>query len=431
MNEYIELNDRMEQLSVKVGSKITKKKLESDNYTFTGNIEFSNIPKINSVNVATITDISSSSDIQESLSNTSFNNFAYNWNNSSLHNEQLTFEWTCITESSDGKIKYSGNSNGFIYKSNDFGSTWTSSLSGITKTVTGIASSLTGQYIIACASNVGEFQNDNTGQDLLYSSNDYGENWGSFTGSNIWLSIEISKDGKYGTATTFNDGIYITDNYGVTWIKSTAIIDKNWKAVFLSDSGKLQTACSFRDGIYTSNDYGVTWNKSNVPSDNFIKVSGSGNGKFLTVCSDLGKIYISNDYGTIWNEAYNDPSITFTDVKVSSTGQYILVSCTDSTNNLYYSSNYGNRFDINTLVNYNILCLSISSSGQFYSSCGSGFISTGDANNSLSLPLKKALSIMPILQLDDPTIGSFYFDSYDSTINVYNGNRWIKFTASN
>jgi hypothetical protein len=79
----------------------------------------------------------------------------------------------------------------------------------------------------------------------------YGDTWISKTSTNqTWLSVSISATGQYQTAVVYNGFIYVSINYGSTWIRTAS--SQFWRSVSLSATGQYQTAVNNGNFIYTT-----------------------------------------------------------------------------------------------------------------------------------------------------------------------------------
>ena len=104
-----------------------------------------------------------------------------------------------------------------------------------------------------------------------------------------------------------NDGNFNFENYGSQWTDMTndTIGEQKWLAVSVSASGQYQTAIEEDGDIYVSSDYGTTWlinhNIGNAVS-NSISISQSG--QYQTASNGLS-IFVSSNYGETWTKIYD------------------------------------------------------------------------------------------------------------------------------
>jgi photosystem II stability/assembly factor-like uncharacterized protein len=189
-----------------------------------------------------------------------------------------------VAMSSDGKYMYSGRyngSNGYgikeIQRSDDYGASWSGVVSlketnGSFINPTQIAISATGQYGIV----VGK------GCDI-YKTSDYGDNWVSCgIGDRYRMGAAISKNGKYcvaseGSATNNGtSGIIYSSDFGANWSSSSTTTNAWFFSMSMSDSGQYVVAVDANTGLYISRDFGVS----------FLKYTASGS---LRECAMTGK----------------------------------------------------------------------------------------------------------------------------------------------
>ena len=222
----------------------------------------------------------------------------------------------------DGKYQ-TAVSNGFIYRSVNFGRTWTQV--GTSATWNSVAMSSDGKYQTAVAS-----------PGYIYRSTDYGQTWTQVGTSARWNSVAMSSDGKYQAASIYDGYIYRSTDYGQTWTQVG--ISGKWNSVAMSSDGKYQTAMNNKTHIYRSVDYGQNW--AQAGPDGWIywnSVAMSSDGKYQTAVASPGYIYRSTDYGQTWTQV--GTSATWNSVAMSSDGKYQTASIYDGY--IYRSTDYG------------------------------------------------------------------------------------------
>jgi len=210
--------------------------------------------------------------------------------------------------------------------------------------------------------------------------------------------------------TTYNDGSATISGrpsldyslFALNWSQTTALT-QNWSFICCSASGQYQSACTDMlgtitgtSGIFYSADYGQHWTISNAPSLNWADVCCSGSGQYQVACAYYvapagpnpavnGGIYYSSDYGHTWTLSNSDPTLYWSGLCISSSGQYatctLLIDSNGAPSGIYYSNDYGQTWTIATVLNtpggipsntiywYFPCC---SASGQFQSVLASG-----------------------------------------------------------
>jgi len=298
------------------------------------------------------------------------NNYGINWsdptiyistNSGNTYNKNSGLGWYSISVSGSGQYQYaipvntsSYSYSKYIYSSTNYGNTWYISNNNSTLNWTCISCSSSGQYVIA-----------GTKLNYLFLSSTYGINWNITCNINItnptskyWNSVSISSSGQYiytasvSTQSSPNndnrDTIYISNNFGISWISIKNSSSNNyWQSITCSSNGQYVYACSssdynstkIYDGIYISNDYGNSFAKTNATNTGWKCVSCSSSGKYVIAVSQTygssnsnGNIYISIDFGNNWSSI--NTSSLFNGCAISSDGMY-LTAC--SSTNIYNS----------------------------------------------------------------------------------------------
>jgi len=306
------------------------------------------------------------------------NNYGINWsdptiyistNSGNTYNKNSGLGWYSISVSGSGQYQYaipvntsSYSYSKYIYSSTNYGNTWYISNNNSTLNWTCISCSSSGQYVIA-----------GTKLNYLFLSSTYGINWNITCNINItnptskyWNSVSISSSGQYIYAASVStqsspnndnrDTIYISNNFGISWISIKNSSSNNyWQSITCSSNGQYVYACSssdynstkIYDGIYISNDYGNSFAKTNATNTGWKCVSCSSSGKYVIAVSQTygssnsnGNIYISIDFGNNWSSSIGttwssvNTSSLFNGCAISSDGMY-LTAC--SSTNIYNS----------------------------------------------------------------------------------------------
>ena len=108
---------------------------------------------------------------------------------------------------------------------------------------------------------------------------------------------------------------------------------------------------------------------------NLNSISISSSGQYGIACcgnSSVG-IYYSGDYGVNWTSS-NAPVGYWNSISISSSGQYGIACASDATNDaIWYSQNFGaSWFQSTTIYNQFWLGISISGNGQYGIACSYG-----------------------------------------------------------
>jgi hypothetical protein len=378
-----------------------------------------------------------------------------------------THTWTAISISESGQYQTAiGQGLGYIFRSANYGSTWTTPT---TDPCYCISVSGSGMYQTAGSINGG-----------LWFSTDYGT---SFTvrqwvgGRNLfWNSVSISQTGKYQSAVTGNSlgieesgasnisepdvyfmQIWTSSDFGANWTNVPNTIDttlttggakKYWRSISVSLTGKYQSACIRGGGaagqIWRSANYGVTFTA--VPGTlvngwNAISLSGSGQiqsaviaGKTYT--SGSGSIWRSMDFGVTWLEVAGTSRADWWCISLSKTGRYQVAIDRDINGNggLFMSTNYGRTWSSVTTPAGRWLSASISGSGQ-YISVGLyngnvykiklvALVEPCDSSVFANVTMYGTTSLSTLIVVNSTMTGTIY-PSMDNTYNLGSlGTRW-------
>ena len=186
---------------------------------------------------------------------------------------------------------------------------------------------------------------------------DYGVSWINRTKYTVnvqnWLSVSISASGKYQAAIEEYGDIYVSNNFGNTWIKRNNIGTSLTNQISISLTGQYQTAANGTD-IYVSNNYGITWNKVYSFGLSQIFVSMCLTGQYQAVISSGDTLYQSSDYGQTWTknvningDLYNSiQSFPTAGISMSYDGKRQIIVCEA----IYLSTNYGNTWNTTTII---------------------------------------------------------------------------------
>jgi hypothetical protein len=216
------------------------------------------------------------------------------WVPLNITRQDLVFNYVSLNGSYAAAINYSG-----VYYSSDYGFNWAAS--DVPSTVyTCLAASLTGQYVVV---------GDNAGN--LYKSSNYGVSYTLLASSLSYIyAISISSDGQYFYAAP-NDGtgdIYLGSGATVTTSNVGASI--LWYSIACDSTGAYVYAVGY-DGsnnglLYSSADYGATWALNTTlpafPNGNANQIACDSTGQLINLAAGPQGIYQSTNGGSTWTQ---------------------------------------------------------------------------------------------------------------------------------
>jgi hypothetical protein len=329
-----------------------------------------------------------------------------------VNKAQLTFNFQGVSSSESGQYVTIITS-GYIYRSEDYGVSWTQ------------VGTYSGNWSSIKVSKIGQYQIATVSGGYVYVSADYGKIWVQKHITGYWSSSCCSEDGKYmGVCHSAYGGtanyMYISNDYGDTWTKITTLTDSpvgqydpwvsidggaDWRSMDMSNSGQYIVCGTYAgstilspgigaNGIFVSDDYGVTFKNSIVPYNYGIGVGEWAKYvhiKKIRILTDGSYIYYLDDkYGFVYYcknpeglSAYTQltglPSRNYSDFSLSDTGNYMAVVVYGG--NIFISPDYGVTWASKESVrNWNAIDMSGTGSfmtatvydGYIYNSANSG-----------------------------------------------------------
>ena len=228
-------------------------------------------------------------------------------------------DWKTSSISTDGKYILAGTWNGTgdsLYLSSDFGSTWAQIYSG---SIADVSMSSDGKYIL--------MSNSTSAFDLrgrLYLSSNYGSSWTEIYppggtpetqdwGSTVNKNVSISANGKYMLAVTTDTQLstqygtlYLSSDFGSTWAQIYSTVGYSFDIFSISADGKYILAGSYQDKVYFSSNYGITWVIAINEYYYWDTSSISADGKYILAgrLAAVGTLYLSSDFGSTWAQIF-------------------------------------------------------------------------------------------------------------------------------
>jgi hypothetical protein len=241
------------------------------------------------------------------------------------------------------------------YLSNNFGepSSWSA--------ITSIPFDASANYTSCAVSGSGQYQligsNSTNSSTYLYKSIDFGTTWTSVSSiSSYTISISISASGQYQVVGT-NTNLYISRDYGLSW-SSVSYTSTSYKSVSISASGQYIGVISNNDGSLNTNyvnlsyDFGNNFYANTSLNFSITNVTNYGIyispfGQNITVVSGNNSLTSSTyDNIYVWNQASSYSNLrSYTDVSNNTVGSSNTVFGTGALPN-YLA--YGNTGSYNT-----------------------------------------------------------------------------------
>jgi hypothetical protein len=278
-----------------------------------------------------------------------------------------------------------------------------------------------------------------TSNGYIYVSNNYGSTFTQITTMNslYWNAVAVSGNGATQLAcvryenlpATTSGKVYISTNYGVTWTQASGVVGcGNYPAVAMSTTGQyIFLAGTSNTTLQKSSDYGATW--STVSAWTYGNISGifmtRNNGTSLYV-----NHYKSTNYGT----SFTATSFPFSGAQVTtSDDESIIFGGVGST--VYLSTNSGSSYTTLATAtapfntgNWNpgaSVYYNVSSNGAYLSvfSAVSGYLiystNSGTSWSSLSVGIQAGQQYIPCSMANngDIYIGDSYFTSGGTVTN--------------
>jgi len=210
-------------------------------------------------------------------------------------------KWYSIASDATGKYLLASVYEGSIYKSTDFGWTWSITAATVGLDWRGVCSNGNFKYVFACKSSGPD---DGT----IYRSTDYAQTWSKATVDLAhWNSITTISNGQYVASCSLANANAVSSDYGKTWSATTLDGKMNWASITSSQSGQYVACAGLTNaGIYISTNYGVgAWTLSDAPSSSWAEIAMSSSGKYIYGAVVNGGIYKNSASGVgSWTQIY-------------------------------------------------------------------------------------------------------------------------------
>ncbi len=259
-----------------------------------------------------------------------------------------SLSFSSIAMSSGGNAMYATQNEAgghFVYRSADSGVTWITGWDADWRDLRDIATDNSGKYVIL-ATNNGIYNSQNSGISFTQSTPDFMEDW---------IKVAMSNDGKYQLAIEDSyDSVARSENYGVDWTIVTGLNGLDSKSTAISSDGKFQYVIGNGTRLYNNCTSGydlppppvttVRVKKLNLYASrqkdffdlNPLTITGFGNKNFSISGSGVG--FLTNPTGEIFFPAVSYETGLLTGL-ITDGGSYtwddIFISSTGRPNNVF------------------------------------------------------------------------------------------------
>ncbi|MGV3772154.1 MAG: WD40/YVTN/BNR-like repeat-containing protein [Verrucomicrobiales bacterium] len=193
------------------------------------------------------------------------------------------------------------------------GAVWSGRETNVSRAYSSVASSLDGRTLAATANGA-----------AIYVSLDYGTTWVARDSNRAWSKITCSGDGSVMAASVFNGAIYLSTNSGTSWT-ATASGNQAWVGLAASADGNVLAAAAQGGSIYVSTNRGSTWlAQSGAGLRNWSSIASSADGRRFVATVNPGQLYFSMDGGVSWR--ISGISASWSSVATSSDGLGIIAA---------------------------------------------------------------------------------------------------------
>ena len=259
--------------------------------------------------------------------------------------------WFCVSADKTGQYLVAGHIVGDIWRSTNYGSTWTNITTG---------TAMSGQYWRHIASDASGINLVVTNADTLnngniWTSSNSGATWtnrttGTSAANKPYSNIVCDATGQYVYASCYVGDVWASSDYGVTWrdVSNPSMLNKGMQWITCSGNGQYVAICdNYTDAnVWISSDYGSTWSAKSISgAGNMSSICMSYWGDQILVTDQSGKLFISKNLGKTWTNV--TPSISGSEwIRCASdfTGQYLAAS--EHNTGLWLSSDNGSTWTL-------------------------------------------------------------------------------------
>jgi len=256
------------------------------------------------------------------------------------YGESIIQSWSSACSSSSGQYVFVCSTNGNVWSSNNYASTFVNTNAPLFSWMS-----------ITCSSNgtsIGLVADDG-----IFISNNTGASWNLVAGPPVqvsWYGISSSADFKYlaaviggGNANANpNAAIWVSSNYGSSWSSISKANDMYGIAVS-SDGSNMVAVVMYPSIIYKSTNFGISWTLvKKTPNVMYDSVVTSVNGSYFYVGAMSSTVYAFNSTDSPMTSSL--PSTMAWVLATTASGKYVYAGTGSPGGPIYLSTNYGNSW---------------------------------------------------------------------------------------
>jgi len=252
-----------------------------------------------------------------------------------------TSAWLSAAIDSTGTYQLYGINNGYVYYSNNAGTSW-SALSGnglpaVTNVWQTVSINSTGQYMLIGANPGGLYMSTNNATSWTAISGGTSTAYGMTINSSNWKSTAMNSTGQYMLAATNNANVYLSTNSGSYWSTIGGTSSANvylptvasaWNSVAISSTGQFMAITVAGGSFYFSNNYGTSFSINNsspfTSTTNWNALSMSGSGLNVLATFQGSSVYNITTNITPVSTSFTPPLLSTTSSTDGTTIKYIM-----------------------------------------------------------------------------------------------------------
>lgn len=204
-----------------------------------------------------------------------------------------SLQWQALACSADGTTILGAAFFGYIYVSTDSGATFTPRLNDTTRAwATASCSSDCSTMLVAGGWSSTRF---------IYKSVDYGNTWTEITNAGIsassssWMSSAISANASVMVVGPQSGRPFVSRNSGGTWTEQTSLSTLSYSAASMSADGMRIVLARRVSTLLASFDFGSTWvTQPGAGTGDWTGLAVAGDGSRAAACANSGYIYTAS-----------------------------------------------------------------------------------------------------------------------------------------